>query len=816
MSDVHDWTTLIGEEQRRWDHLPWTSEGVGSYQFNHILSENARNIVGNMRDIIKAVGAASKDCKDNILEAFLEVIRALRIVYWDAIDRVERIMDEYKNSRQDFNDIGGIVLDNEDWQRREHDLRSATDQTLKRALDLRRGILVLVTSIIHPREDNNTIIMDVTEMIEDAQAAFETRASVGLEECISSIRDLKERTDQFRVAEHSAQVIEAVLRGVGSRYEPDEAKSTSVSNMQEDLTADVDLWLSEDKPIYFLCGEPGTGKTPMSSALCDRLRSGQKSTARLGASFFFSHDDGSGLSITVALSSIVMQLSSQNSSESLAELRRHLYRGDTLESLLHKALATTGLRAQALTVLVIDAIDQCKESGEVPLLLQSLLLFTREFPWLYIFLAARPRPNVMGALTHPSVIDFIHCRRLDSSLEKWYGNPGRYLEYVVPTIPGYSDYVRAHPTVLQQLIRHSGCDFSFACIAVRYLDTDHTQPKILFTSLLAGQRKKLSLLTALYLRSEVPSQTEHIRTVLRFVAYTGRGLTPDLISSYAPRISTHDVVMAVDHLRVGLTINEDGEIEPHDVAFYDFLSCFQKSKNGRHVYQMDRDTHFASISIAALVTASPVTAILQSHLPPTLLSYGDNHQPLRPLLTLWKHYLPGSKDQSFGHRYFFDQFYDFTPSVPLALYAWVTDPTDAYRTAGVVARFMASTVFSLDVLLGEHSFEDEFISEFYAFVSYVQLRRGRLLQRITTADVLGAIAKGCQHVHSSRDAKRLTFAMSVGVQRYQCHITATPGALQRWHDITEEFLARLHDDENTVDTQSTPGLLEGTFRIRAG
>lgn len=55
MSGVHDWTALIDEERSRWSRLPWTSEGVGSYRFNHILSENASNIVRNMHDIIKAV-----------------------------------------------------------------------------------------------------------------------------------------------------------------------------------------------------------------------------------------------------------------------------------------------------------------------------------------------------------------------------------------------------------------------------------------------------------------------------------------------------------------------------------------------------------------------------------------------------------------------------------------------------------------------------------------------------------------------------------------------------------------------------------------
>ena len=74
MSGVRYRTALIGEEQRHWNQLPWTFEGVGSYRFNHILSDNANNIVANMRSIIGVVGVSRLDSLD---EGILDVYRTL-------------------------------------------------------------------------------------------------------------------------------------------------------------------------------------------------------------------------------------------------------------------------------------------------------------------------------------------------------------------------------------------------------------------------------------------------------------------------------------------------------------------------------------------------------------------------------------------------------------------------------------------------------------------------------------------------------------------------------------------------------------------
>ncbi|GJE96857.1 AAA-16 domain-containing protein [Phanerochaete sordida] len=704
MSDVHSRTSLILAERNRWGYRIGVVAGYG-------LFDSSPSIATEMVKVIDAVNVANERYEESLLSAFLDNSSALRAVLERAMDKAADAVASRIESDQDSRDMKTMIRSSEDLQIRERDLLHATGQIRRRAQDLLRGkisrVLDSVRSIINrrqadeQREGPDAILGDITEQIACARASFQTRSSVDIEERIARIEDVKRKKDEFRVAEESAQFIEGVLRGIGSQHLTDEAQRSATAQMPENVADSIRLWLAGAKPVYFLCGEPGTGKSQMASELCESLRSGKVPTVKLGASFFFPRNDERLASYRFALSSLFSQLSPQHTSDQFAVMRDHLYRGDPAEQLLRTVLAATPSHAQVQTVLVIDAIDQCRETAEVPRVLRSLLELVREFPWLYIFFAARPRPNVMAVLSHPSFADLIHRQQLDNSLNLWNNDARQYLESVVPGLHGYSEYLRKHPDALQALIRRTGGDFAFARMAVRYLDTDASQPEVLMTSLLEDKDDAMSLPSTLYLRFQplhsaysatykrTFERNTYIRTVLRFVAYTRHGLTPDLISSYAHDISADDVIFAVDHLRVALTIDQDATIISHDASFHKFLIEFQLSKDGRGRYQMDMDTHFASISIASLYLATPLTAVLQSRLPPTLLPSGDERYLSSPLLACWPLYLSNSMPQHQYQNDFSNQFTHFSPSVQLAMYAWVTESSDLYRTARIVARFFA-------------------------------------------------------------------------------------------------------------------------------
>ena len=127
----------------------------------------------------------------------------------------------------------------------------------------------------------------------------------------------------------------------------------------------------------------------------------------------------------------------------------------------------------------------------------------------------------------------------------------------------------------------------------------------------------------------------------------------------------------------------------------------------------------------------------------------------------------------------------------------------------------ASTFYGID------GSEDQSISRFYTFVTYVQLSRDHRDQDITAADVLEAIVKGCQgqqdikvsREHKHLGAEKVGFAMSFGLRKYRNNIALDAHSLEQYRSIMEEFLIQLRDSTSATGAQNIPGLLEGTFRI---
>lgn len=478
----------------------------------------------------------------------------------------------------------------------------------------------------------------------------------------------------------------------------------------EDLAVDIDLWLSEDKQVYFLCEGPGIGRSPTAVELCARCYSKKPSTARLCASFFFAFDNRYLESSCFALSSISYQLlAPELRSDVLKQFRIHLYRGDerqlrlAAERLLHEALVAASPTAQTPIVLVIDAIDRCMNAGEVPLFLRHLLACAREFPWLRLFFSARPRPNVMAVLAHPTYTDLVHHRQLGCDLQYWNGDSHQYIRYTMPRVRACSDIVYHHPGILREAARHIDDDFAFAHIAMKYLDISYTDPEAALHEIaklfvLPPGQSRLHALFERQLRlafSTLPTnQHEVLYVLLRSMAYAGHALTPESIASYALHVSPDEIVLMVDDLRTILSIDHNGEIVPLDISFYKFLLIDQPSQSSHDHYRMDRAVHLASICLTALLMANPVTTIFSTFPATSLLPESDvlTSHDSSPFLVLWPNYLSQVKIGSRGQPSITEQLYAFVPSPQLALYAWVTDPIDTLRAARIVTRYITRLV----------------------------------------------------------------------------------------------------------------------------
>ncbi|GJE96855.1 AAA-16 domain-containing protein [Phanerochaete sordida] len=786
---------------------------------------------GIMAKIMNAT--KSKPFRGVVLHAFLGSVRGLRGVLPSTISRIEATLDSHwKNgeteARYDFRHLTASSMELQD---RARDLLRAIEQVQNRADELRSregsGLLGL---------NNDTILNEMTRRINHAATLFEAGISNAVDECISSIINLQQRKKQFRLAEQSAQFIEHIALGSGTYSAEEQHGLEAATSMQRDIAADVKQWLSGIKRVYLLTGEPGTGKTRNVRGLCQYLHSERPPTARLGGSFFLDPGDKHLDSLQFAILSLSYQAAPQNRSIIVDDIRGYLYRGEEKQlrheaiERLRRSLSAASSRAQTPTVLVLDGIDQCKETHEIPGLLRRLLAFVRECPWLFLFLAARPRPNVMAALTHPSAAELVHHNSLDDDIDIWKEDPNSYLVHTVPRISAYTDYIHSHPDFLERLIKMPKGDIRFAKLAARYLEAEQNRPYVRIDHL-ASMAESESPLKALYMEQlksvtslSSPFRRRCLQALMRFIAYTECVLTPDAISSYAHEISADDIVCMVDDLRAVLTINHNCEIVPHDASFPKFLRECRREGRLKLPFRLrgNRSFHAASICLAAISTASPIATIPWLLPPPDLLPDDSRFLPATPFLSLWPWYL--SESMSMAHPELIIQLHAFVPSLPLAMYAWVTGPDEMHHAAGIVARYLAAPLvdpgseYTDHISNGMVSSRKRILSDFYAFACYVQLRRDRRGQRISATDVIEAIAQGCQDVIVSLNtglhfSANLTFTSSLKEVSYDGEVSIEPDSLRRYYDITEDFLTRLRGEVQVGDELSTLGLLEGTFRL---
>jgi hypothetical protein len=135
---------------------------------------------------------------------------------------------------------------------------------------------------------------------------------------------------------------------------------------------------SEEKPIYWLQGNAGTGKSTISRTVAEIF----DAKSKLGASFFFKRGRGDRASGSRFFTTISSQLChnrprfAQSVAKAISEDRNIVTANytDQLEKLIlepTKALARDPNNCASI-LIVVDALDECEEDTHVQIMIQSL------------------------------------------------------------------------------------------------------------------------------------------------------------------------------------------------------------------------------------------------------------------------------------------------------------------------------------------------------------------------------------------------------------------------------------------------------------
>jgi ankyrin repeat domain-containing protein 50 len=163
-------------------------------------------------------------------------------------------------------------------------------------------------------------------------------------------------------------------------------------------------WLKRKGSFLWLNGFAGSGKSILASTVIQETLARVETSQSTGlAYFYFSYADSSKQSCRSLLSSLILQLSCQSSSEILNELYAEYFAGGPPQYALEKAFKLLVAKFE-VTYIVIDALDE----SPVGLLRDSvckLVCQLRELSSLHLFVTSRSEPDIRAALKVPAEND---------------------------------------------------------------------------------------------------------------------------------------------------------------------------------------------------------------------------------------------------------------------------------------------------------------------------------------------------------------------------------------------------------------------------
>ncbi|KAF8488885.1 hypothetical protein F5888DRAFT_1809332 [Russula emetica] len=337
----------------------------------------------------------------------------------------------------------------------------------------------------------------------------------------------------------------------------------------------IELWISDfnSPPVHWLNGLAGTGKSTIAQTIAERTFA----NGQLGASFFCSRDFLDRSDLQFIFPTLAVQLARKYAKirsilvplvQSDPELvHESLY--NQMEKLIVQPLEKSGIS----TVIVIDALDECRDDEPASAILSVLGQFVSKIPKVKFFLTGRPERRIregfrlplMAKATDVFVLHEVEPSQVDSDIELFFRH--RLLETVDPR-DGLNDW----PTKEQlDLLRERAAGLFV------YANND---PKVQLDLILQSPEDR-------GFRPAIAQKDDPtIRSVLGAVTLAANPLSPSTIAKLLGSVSTLEVFRRLSSIQ-SLLILQDGfdrfdhPVRPFHKSFPDFIVDSDRCMNQR-------------------------------------------------------------------------------------------------------------------------------------------------------------------------------------------------------------------------------------------
>ncbi|KZP30712.1 hypothetical protein FIBSPDRAFT_1037980 [Athelia psychrophila] len=175
------------------------------------------------------------------------------------------------------------------------------------------------------------------------------------------------------------------------------ARVACTEGTRADVIEEIGAWTDDGPPVFWLDGSAGTGKSTIAFTLARSFNE----MGILGASFFCSRDDATCSNHKLIFPSIAYQLARFHPQfgQILADVVRrrpeviHFDVAYQLQELIVQPLSSIHDFPSGC-VVVIDALDECKDESTISVILAALSRHVEKLSPLKIFLTSRPEHNI--------------------------------------------------------------------------------------------------------------------------------------------------------------------------------------------------------------------------------------------------------------------------------------------------------------------------------------------------------------------------------------------------------------------------------------
>ena len=201
-------------------------------------------------------------------------------------------------------------------------------------------------------------------------------------------------------------VLNSCRRARGAGYQHGNRRGC-LRGTRETVLSEIESWTKDfnKSPVFWLNGLAGTGKSTIAQTAAERVFA----DGLLGASFFCSRDFEDRSDLHFIFPTLAFQLAHK-----YPGFRDHLVSllqsnpdvvDESLCNQMERLIVEPLQLAGVSTVIVIDALDECKDEEPSSAILSVLGRFVKQIPMVKFFITGRPEPRIKTGFRLPLLIE---------------------------------------------------------------------------------------------------------------------------------------------------------------------------------------------------------------------------------------------------------------------------------------------------------------------------------------------------------------------------------------------------------------------------